>query len=178
MVTCTLKVTRHPSRSLASPRSLASSVCREPRPSRVTPLESIANLLSPLELTLTRSVRSCPNLQQITPLESGSNLLSPLELTLTKNAPTCTNFRQITLLESIANLLSPLDLTLTKNAPVSPLESALTKSWDLKSLRIILLQKRVGEGQNVEQRLPYILTPLYPYSLRCGKGEIAWISSS
>jgi len=42
--------------------------------------------------------------------------------------------------------LTPLDRTLTKNAPASPLESALTKHKDLKSPRIILLQKRWGEG--------------------------------
>jgi hypothetical protein len=53
--------------------------------------------LSPLELTLTKSLRICPNLQQITPLESNANLLSPLERTLTKKAP-----------------VSPLESTLTE----------------------------------------------------------------
>jgi hypothetical protein len=42
--------------------------------------------LSPLELTLTSNPQNCPNLQQITSVESVANLLSPLKLTLTKNA--------------------------------------------------------------------------------------------
>jgi hypothetical protein len=46
------------------------------------------------------------------------------------------NSRQVTPLESSASLLSPLELTLTKYK-------------DLKSHRIILLQKRVGEGMTL-----------------------------
>jgi hypothetical protein len=47
---------------------------------------------------------------------------------------------------SVFPRVTPLESTLTKNPPVSPLESTLTKSLDLKSHRIILLRKRVGEG--------------------------------
>ncbi len=50
------------------------------------------------------------------------------------------------------NTLSPLDRTLTRNAPVSPLELTLTKYKDLKSRRIILLQKRLGGGEASARR--------------------------
>ncbi len=44
-------------------------------------------VLTPLDPTLASHAQNCPHLQKINPLESGVNLLSPLELTLTKNAP-------------------------------------------------------------------------------------------
>jgi CelD/BcsL family acetyltransferase involved in cellulose biosynthesis/RimJ/RimL family protein N-acetyltransferase len=103
-------------------------------------------VLSPLGLTLTRDAPTCADSRRITPLESIANSLSPLKLTLTGSLHTCPNLQQIRPLESGANLLSPLKRTLTKNVPVSPLESTLTKCKDLKSHRIILLQKMVGEG--------------------------------
>jgi hypothetical protein len=140
MVICFLKVGPNLSRSLTPPRSSAFSASLRYQPSSLS--------VSPLELTLTRDTPTCADSRGITPLESIANLLSPLKLALTRSLHTCPNLQQITLLESIDGLLSPLDLTLTKNAPVSPLESALTKSLDLKFHRIKLLQKRGGrEGR-------------------------------
>ena len=51
--------------------------------------------------------------------------------------------------------VSPLELTLTKNVHVSALESTLAKYKDLKSHRIILLQKRVG-GRLLASKPPQV----------------------
>jgi hypothetical protein len=161
MVIYRMKVAAHPAHCLTSPRSSAFSVYPEPRraslrsPRYRQPAPSLLDLtllttghspLTPLDSTLTKSVLARPDSRAIKPLESIANLLSPLELTLTRSVRSCPNLQQITPLKSIFNLLSPLERTLTKNAPVSPLESTLTKLRDLKSHRIILLQKRWGRG--------------------------------
>jgi hypothetical protein len=115
----------------------------------IFPMKLSHNPVASTRAVLPASPVDCTNMGKITPLESDANLLSPLELTPTRRALTCTNSRQITLLESSANLLSPLKLTLTENAPVSPLELTLTKCGVLKSHRITLLQKRRGGGPTI-----------------------------
>src|ERR1700693_2185224 len=95
MVTCDMKVALSPSGSLMSLRSLAFSASLYPAspefrggPRRVRH-QSSSLFVSPLELTLTRRVHSCPDFHEIKPLESIANLLSPLESTLTK----CEDFK-------------------------------------------------------------------------------------
>jgi hypothetical protein len=108
--------------------------------------------------------------------------LSPLELTLTRSARTCPDSQGITPLESTPNLLSPLERTLARNTPVSPLELTLTKYKDLKSHRITLFRKTLGRGVPIaDQRSrdlsmkagAHFFTSLLRYLVASRPGQVA-----
>ena len=99
------------------------------------------HILSPLLASLTNSAFRDPRSRRsLAPgTQARQNIRNAMRLPtvfcLADDSPFTTQFS-----------LSPLESALPGNTPITPLESALTKSLDLKSFRIRTSKKRGGEG--------------------------------